>query len=323
MNYLWKEYKIVIIYLIFGGVWILFSDKAVMLMTTDPDEMTMWQTYKGWGFIVATAVLFFFIILGDIRRRGRILQELKTARDIAESADKIKTAFMSNMSHEVRTPMNAIVGFSELLKDKNIEPEKRVEYIEIIQRSGYQLVDLITNMVDASVLQVKQAEVVQSSFCLNDLIDELRFEAESMVANYPGHQTIVKATMPLARKESCIIADYGKLSRALYHLIQNAAKFTPSGLIEIGYSVTEETKLRLFVKDTGVGIPEEEQCRLFEPFGKTFMHQEISRGTGLGLNIVKGFVILLDGELIMNSKPGQGTVVSIVIPLVKDASRNH
>ncbi|MFO7722586.1 MAG: HAMP domain-containing sensor histidine kinase, partial [Bacteroidales bacterium] len=292
-------------------------------LTLDPDEITRWQTYKGWGFIIATAVIFFFIILGDIRRRDKYLQEIKTARDIAENADKIKSAFMSNMSHEVRSPMNAIVGFSELLKEPDLEPERRNEYIDTIQRSGYQLVDLVTNMVDASELQVKQTEVVQSSFCLNDLMDELRIEAESMIANYPGYQTTVESSIPLPRNESFIIADYGKLSRMLYHLIQNAVKFTPSGLIIIGYSITDDTKIRLFVKDTGMGIPEEDQHKLFEPFGKTFRHKDISRGTGLGLNIVKGFITLMEGELHMNSKPGQGTVVNLSLPLVKDNSRNQ
>jgi signal transduction histidine kinase len=323
MKTIWKEYKIVIVYFILGGAWILFSDMAVILFTREPDEITMWQTYKGWGFIVATAILFFFIIQGDIRRREKYLEELKTARDNAENADKIKTAFMSNMSHEVRSPMNAIVGFSELLKEPDIGTDQRNEYIDIIQRSGYQLVDLITNMVDASELQVQQSEIVHSSFCLNDLIEELRTEAEAMEGSFPDHQTIIQVSMPLQRNESYIIADYGKLSRALYHLIQNAVKFTPDGVIQIGYAIPDETKLRLFVTDTGIGIPEEEQHQLFEPFGKTFRYAEVSPGTGLGLNIVRGFVTLMDGELLMNSKPGQGTVVTLVIPLVRDESRNQ
>lgn len=322
MKTLWKEYKIIVIYLIFGGCWILFSDRAIILLTQNPYEITLLQTYKGWGFIIITSFLLFLLMSADILQRRKIMSQLKKAKEAAEKADRIKSAFMSNMSHEVRTPMNAIIGFSELLSDPDVPDEKKAGYTEAIQRAGFQLVDLVTNMVDASALHVQQTELVTSSFNLNDLMDEMLVEAEGMLDNYNNKNTKVKAVKQFVRDGSFIIADYGKLSRALYHLIQNAVKNTPEGLIEIGYGVVEHDKLRVYVKDTGIGIPEYEQPYIFEAFAKSNHHQEPTRGAGLGLNIVKGFVELMEGDISFNSIPGEGTVISIILTLVRDTDRN-
>lgn len=321
MKTLWKEYKIFVIYLIFGGVWILFSDRAIILLTQNPQEITLLQTYKGWGFIVITAFLLLLMMIDDNRRRKKILADLKKAKEAAENADRVKSAFMSNMSHEVRTPMNAIVGFSELLRDADISDEQKNQYIESIQKAGFHLVDLITNIVDASDLHVHQTELVNSSFNLNDLFDELKVEAESMLENYSNRNTNVNVIKPLERDESFIITDYGKLSRVIYHLIQNAVKNTHEGFIEIGYNIIEGDKIRIYVRDTGIGIPENRQPHIFEAFSKSNESLEPSEGAGLGLNIVKGFVELMEGDITFNSIPGEGTVIGIILTLQRDIDR--
>lgn len=321
MKTLWQEYRLIVIYLIFGGLWILFSDRAIMLLTQNPQEITLLQTYKGWGFIVITAFLLLLMMIADNKRRKKILADLKKAKEAAENAERVKSSFMSNMSHEVRSPMNVIVGFSELLRDPGISDNQKDEYIESIQKAGFHLVDLITNMVDASDLHVQQTELVNSSFNLNDLFDELRLEAESMLENYNNTKTKIRVVESLERNESFIIADYGKLSRAIYHLIQNAVKNTPEGFIEIGYDIIEGDKIRLYVRDTGVGIPENRQPHIFEAFSKSNGRLEPSQGAGLGLNIVKGFVEIMEGDITFNSIPGEGTVIGIILTLNRDIDR--
>ncbi len=322
MKKIWAAHRIVFIYLILGGLWIGFSDRVIILLTQNPYQLTILQSFKGWGFILVTSFLLFLLLKDDLSKRKKMINDLRNAKEAAEKADRVKSAFLSNMSHELRTPMNAILGFTELLRQSNLSEEEKKEFLEIIQNAGYQLVDLITNIVDASTLQVHQAEVVKSSFSLNDLMDELLLEGESILANFRNHHTEIRLSKPLKRVDSFIITDYGKLSRILYHLIQNAIRNTLEGHVAFGYELSDQALIRFFVKDTGVGIPEYEHPQIFEAFVKSHEKHESTRGAGLGLNIVKGFVDLLDGEMQFCSKPDQGTVVMITLPLARDNTRN-
>ncbi len=311
-----SEYKITILYLIIGGLWILFSDRLVSGIASNAEDISILQTWKGWFYVAVTGLLLFFLIRKDNQNLRKSTNALQKAKDELEKANRIKSSFLTNMSHEVRTPMNAIIGFSELLKTETLSKKQRAEYLDFIQQNSNQLVDLITNISDVSDLQVNHAEIITSRFCLNDLIDELQQEAESLLPDNKKTSITIESFKNLARIDSYIEADFGKLSRMLYHLLSNAIKYTNEGKIEFGYELLNEEEIRFFVRDTGIGIAKEDQENIFTSFVRSEKETTI-RGAGLGLAVVKGFVEKMDGEIQLNSKIGSGTVFYITLPYHK------
>lgn len=311
------EYHIPVAYLVIGALWIIFSDAAINYLTDDPEVLSSLQTYKGQFFILITAVLLFFLVKREMNRRKEVESQLQEARKAAEQADRVKTQFMSNMSHEIRTPMNAIIGFSELLKGEDIETDRSAEYLKHIQDSGKELVDLLTNISDASMLQVGELEVDKTEFNLNELLEDLFIEASVDIREHSEGRINMDLNLPLKKEDSNIVSDYGKLSRLLYHLVNNAVKYTYKGRIELGYELSGTDKVRFFVKDTGLGIPDSDQKEIFKSFVKSGDERDVSKGAGLGLSIAKGFAEVMGGSIELHSKEGSGTVVMIDLPYVK------
>ncbi|MEN8249193.1 MAG: ATP-binding protein [Bacteroidota bacterium] len=250
-------------------------------------------------------------IVLDTTEKKEIEQELINAKEKAEESDRLKSEFFDNMSHEVRTPLNGILGFSNFLKKPNVTDEQRVEYINIIQNSGHQLLQIIDDILEISKLGSNQTALLEEEVNVNDLLQELFsvFELKSIKNNIP---LILKKGLP--DTNSIIITDKTKLNRIVSNLLENAFKFTSDGYIEFGYKL-EEGKLAIYVKDTGIGIRPEKQNIIFERFSQE--EKELSQkvgGLGLGLSIAKEHAKLLGGSIRLNSEKGKGSTFYVTIP---------
>lgn len=239
----------------------------------------------------------------------RLVQE----KEKAERADKLKTTFLANLSHEVRSPMNAIVGFSEILSRKEITENERKEYHDIIQRKSYELLDLVDGIIDLAKLQSNQMQIRKEDFCVTHLMNELfgHFNQEIQRTG-KDLELILDIKFP---QNYCIRADYPRLKKVLHNLIDNAVKFTEKGNVTIGASL--ENKLaEFYIKDTGIGIPAERIPDIFNRFNKPDeKFNRLYSGTGLGLALSKGLIELMGGHIWVISEENQGTEFRFGIPV--------
>ena len=254
-------------------------------------------------------------IMGDVftnalmQQKGE--QELVKAKEKAEESDRLKSSFLANMSHEIRTPMNGIMGFAQLLKDSQLTENQKDQYIGIMYNSSRQLLRIVNDILDISIIETGQYEVHNEQFNLNDMMVELFTEFNSQ-AEYQDVRLYLYKAFP--RDRACIYSDSTKLRQILFNLLSNAYKFTSRGTIEFGY-YSNESFLRFYVKDTGIGIPRDRLDTIFDRFnrGESPGHVQYG-GTGLGLSISKGLVELLNGTMGVESEAGKASVFYFEIP---------
>lgn len=229
---------------------------------------------------------------------------LEDARLKAESADKMKSKYLADMSHEIRTPLNAITGFAELMAFADSD-EERISYYEIIKMNNQLLMQLINDILDLSKIEADAIKITYASVDINELIGTIYASAKLRVP------TDVKLVLEKGA-DSCIFGtDNIRLLQLITNLINNAIKNTKSGSITLGYTCLPDDQLRFYVKDTGVGIAEEKLDNLFGRFVKLNDYVE---GIGLGLAICKGLVTKMGGSIQVESKLGQGSEFSFIIP---------
>jgi PAS domain S-box-containing protein len=254
-------------------------------------------------------------ITRDITDRKKAENELLIAKERAEESNRLKTAFLANLSHELRTPMNGILGFAELLDDDTLTKEVRNEYISVINDSGQSLLEVITNLMDISKIDSRQIESSFRSFNLNGMLDELlKWFKSERIYREKAHLTIELAK-EFTDEKSIVTSDPGKIRHIFSLLLNNAAKFTAHGVIRFGYSV-HGNKLRLFVQDTGKGISKDKQQTIFERFRQE--DETLSRkygGVGLGLTIAKSLVGLIGAQIMVESELGKGSTFWFEIPI--------
>ncbi|MFO7667983.1 MAG: PAS domain S-box protein [Desulfobacterales bacterium] len=247
----------------------------------------------------------------DIRR---VEEELKEAKMAADAANRAKSAFLANMSHEIRTPMNAILGFAQLMeRDPMLSAESR-EHLEIINRSGEHLLELINEILEMSKIEAGRATFVPNTFDLHALLHDIermfRIRTEAR-----GFRFLVEKVGHLPR---WVVTDEGKLRQVLINLLGNAVKFTEEGGIALRLRAkdgkADTTDLQFEVEDTGPGMSEEEIGRLFQAFEQTSAGIR-SGGTGLGLSLSRGFVQIMGGSISVASTIGKGTTFQFEIPV--------
>ncbi|HEY6144069.1 MAG TPA: CHASE domain-containing protein [Flavobacterium sp.] len=246
--------------------------------------------------------------------------ELQKAIVKAEESDQLKSAFLANMSHEIRTPMNGIMGFAELLKEDNLNPETQKKYIEIIEKSGTRLLNIINDIVDISKIEAGQMNVSFSTTNVDEHIQYIHtfFNPE---AQDKGIELVLERT--LADKETIISTDSEKLYAILINLVKNAIKYTNKGKITFGYAIKGDC-IEFFVKDTGVGIPKDRQKAVFERFIQADFNDKMARqGAGLGLAIAKAYIELLGGKIWVESEPKNGSTFSFTLPYKVNLEENH
>ena len=233
----------------------------------------------------------------DITPLKETEQKLIIARDKAEELDRLKSAFLANMSHEMRTPLNAIVGFSSLLAETDSRSERQ-EYIKIVQENNELLLQLISDILDLSKIEAGTFNFVYTNVDVNETCSEIIKSMGMKVSK--GVELIFGELFP----ECYIYMDKNRFTQVISNFINNALKFTQQGSITLGYEQVSHQKIKFYVRDTGMGIPEEKQKSVFERFVKlnTFV-----QGTGLGLSICKSIVSQMGGEIGVDSTEGVGS----------------
>lgn len=255
----------------------------------------------------------------DITQRKVVEIQLEEAKTKAEESDRLKTAFLANISHEIRTPMNVIIGFSKMVGSPDFDEEEKSRFIDIIISNGKLLMELINDMISLSKIESNTTEIKKSSCRINDMMVSLYRDFNNDLENKKDLK--IKVACANANPKFSFITDHGLLLTILQKLIDNGIKFTEKGEVEFGYHFTEPSRINFFVRDTGIGIAEADQQRIFDRF-----HQLDNRtirsyqGTGLGLPIAQHYVKMLGGSLMVNSVPGMGSTFSFSIPFEREES---
>ncbi len=239
----------------------------------------------------------------DITELKRTEEMLVKARDKAEASDRLKSAFLANMSHEIRTPLNAIVGFSSLLTSTENAAEKEL-YNSLIGHNNKLLLNLINDVIDLSKIESGYLELRPDWVNLTELLDESVAEyahqvpsGVELLTNYPAHDSLVEL-------------DKLRIKQILSNFLSNALKNTTTGHVEVFYEVDHQS-VRIGVKDTGRGIPQNMLEKIFERFEKL---DSFAQGAGLGLPICKLIVEKMNGRILVDSQLGIGTTFIIELP---------
>jgi PAS domain S-box-containing protein len=249
----------------------------------------------------------------DITEHVRILSELNAAKEKAEESDRLKTAFLQNMSHEVRTPLNSIVGFSELLSEPGQSLQKIKSFSKIISSNSNKLIGIVSDMIEISQIQSKQVRIVFSKFDVVPLLYKVS-DPFREITQLKEVDFFISQDIPA--EEAVIESDKGKVEKIFYHLIDNAVKFTHKGFIKAEMSINNNNLL-FSITDSGIGIAEDQQKIIFDPFRQ--LETGLSRsygGTGLGLTIVKAYVDALHGTISLNSEVNKGTTFKVSLPVM-------
>ncbi|MCB1190165.1 MAG: response regulator [Leptospiraceae bacterium] len=249
----------------------------------------------------------------DVTDFHNIQKDLIIAKEKSEESNRLKSAFLQNMSHEVRTPLNAIVGFSELLTKTKLSSEKKQAFSEMIYSSSEKLIEIITDVIEISQIHSTQINIVSNQIeiitFIKNIINKFSIKAKNKYIDL-----FFNINTPF--KEYNVVTDKEKLKKIITHVLDNAIKFTHHGLIEINCKVTIGN-FQISVTDTGIGIPADMQEEIFEPFRQVETNTTCRHygGNGLGLSLVKAYTQLLNGSISLTSEMGKGSKFTISIPV--------
>ncbi len=254
------------------------------------------------------------LIIRDISARVQIEEFLEHAKEEAEYASQLKGTFLANMSHELRTPLNAVIGFSEVIKKQMLGPigtEKYLEYAEDIRASGAHLLDLINDILDFSKIESGETSIKEEDIEIDILVNEcVRLTQQRAIENDINIKLEFDPLLPQ------VYGDRRMLKQILINLLTNAIKFTPSGgRIITSVKHPESEGLTISVSDNGIGIKSDDIPKALTPFVQIDCEDNRKyQGTGLGLPLSKNLAEMHDGKLELESKYGEGTVASLVLP---------
>ncbi len=273
-----------------------------------PIEISLSPLETDEGILVVSA-------LRDITERKRLDRRLEVAAEEAEAASRAKSVFLSTVSHEIRTPMNAILGCAQLMSRDPELGSNAKDKLETICQSGEHLIGLITDILDMSKIEAGRTELNPATFNISQLVERLtsmfRYAAQAKALRF---EVCVDG-----ESVAYIVADEGKVRQVLINLLGNAIKFTPRGQIRLHVTLQQRTGGQLWlsvqVQDTGPGISDEEQGKLFRPFHQMKRGLKAQEGTGLGLAIGRSYARLMGGDITVISHLGQGSIFHFNIPV--------
>ncbi len=250
---------------------------------------------------------------GELENRIRELEKLLTEN--REKTERLKSRFLSSISHELRTPMNAILGFTNLMVDRNLPHEKKEEYMEHINMNSNSLLGLVDSMIDVSLLEIGELKIKKER-CNIDMLMQQIYHYFNIDKHKMSKDHIALLLNKYERDGSfTIFTDPYRLTQVLSNLLRNALKFTQKGIIEFGYVTRDDEKLEFFVKDSGKGILTEKARSVFNKFEK-LDDDDTGRpesGLGLGLTLAQGIIGLLGGEIWVESNIFKGSTFSFTI----------
>lgn len=263
-------------------------------------------------------IKFYLAVKEDISEKKKMIEELIVAKEKAEESNRMKSAFLSTMSHELRTPLNAIIGLSELItKDQSIE--KIIKYASTITTSGYQLLSVINDVMDISLIESGEAKArkqyVEVVRLLFEVYEMFKAEQRRTKKDHLDFQLLI----PNRNHDLVIYTDQNKLKQILINLLKNAFKFTDTGHVHFGYHLIKEEgyeMVRFYVEDSGIGISKDKHQLIFETFRQ--VEESNTRnygGTGIGLSVSKKTAELLGGHIWVDSDKGKGATFYFTIPM--------
>lgn len=241
----------------------------------------------------------------------KTMAELDRAKERAESADRLKSAFLATMSHELRTPLNSIIGFTGIIIQRLVGPlnDEQDKQLKMVYNSAKHLLDLINDVLDISKIEAEQLKVVSETFNLRDSVEKI-IKSSQPLADKKG----INLSVSIAPEVGEINSDRRRVEQIMLNLISNAVKFTEHGFVSMNCEIKDD-KVIIAVEDSGIGIKQEDMGILFNAFQQ--IETGITRkydGTGLGLSICKKLAHLLDGEIFVESKWGAGSTFSLILP---------
>jgi DNA-binding response OmpR family regulator/nitrogen-specific signal transduction histidine kinase len=255
----------------------------------------------------------------DITEFKQMQEGLLLAKEEAERSNKFKDQFLSTMSHELRTPLNAVMGFSDMLSEERYGPlnDRQRRYVTHINTGGRHLLRLINDILDLSKIEAGRLQLAIESVPIKSSFAEV-FDCLRPLSDKKSQTLVVQSLLNL-----CVRADATRLRQVLMNLVGNAIKFTPEGgKIELAAQQLGEV-VRVEVRDSGPGIPEDEQQRIFEAFHRLQQSDKTSEGTGLGLAITRRLVELHGGRLGLESIPGSGSCFYFTLPITVTVQREE
>ncbi|NVO10456.1 MAG: PAS domain S-box protein [Bacteroidales bacterium] len=254
--------------------------------------------------------------------RKKVEQDLKAALSKTMESDRLKSTFLATMSHELRTPLNAVIGFSEMLQSE-IQNDKVNEYASVINNSGLNLLEIIEDIFDITLLESGEVKISNSEFSLSPLMDDIRVIVE-LEKEKLGKQTLdVKFYPPKNLNTLTINTDRSKLKQILINILKNALKFTFEGYVEYGFSVEKvNNTIKFYIKDTGIGIRKEDTEIIFENFRQVDdSNTRLFGGTGLGLSVAKKYSDMIGGKIWVESTFGEGSTFYLTIPYIEPITK--
>ncbi len=254
-------------------------------------------------------------IIANAIQRKKYDEELIKAKEKAEESDKSKSAFLANISHEIQTPIKAIISFSHLLQSPDLSEKRKKEFINIIDSNGQALLNLTNDILEFTRIQSNIIKLIQIPFELNLFLEELYTVFDSLKVKRGKESIDLKLKIPDKSKSCNIHSDPSRLKQIFTNLIGNAFKFTNEGTVEYGYEFVDQSTLLFHVTDTGIGISKKYQKLIFDRFIQEPKPHNIKKeGTGLGLAITQSLIKMLNGDIWVDSELGKGSSFYFKLP---------
>ncbi len=258
---------------------------------------------------------------GLLKRISELEMQLKS-KD--KELRNIRDIFLSKIGHEFRTPMNSIIGFSNILAKNDLTADQKELYLEYINSSSDNLLNLVENMIDLAMLEAGQMELNTAACSVNALFNELYAYFNRQKHVLEKHSIALLMSTSVEENDLVIETDTLRLKQVLSILISNGLKFTDKGVVEFGYEVNEQNQLYFFVKDSGKGVSEDMQNVIFNSFQKENDDSENQQsGVGIGLAIAKEVVKLMGGDIGFKPNPTRGTLFYFTLPMRKVKVNNE
>jgi signal transduction histidine kinase/ActR/RegA family two-component response regulator len=285
----------------------------VMALGAAPGSTGLHTYFAG----MVSCTIFAYVASAVVRTEmTAMLRDANDQRDRAQKAGDAKSRFLASMSHEIRTPLNGVLGMAELLERSDLSPDQRKQ-LNVIRQSGAHLLATLNDILDLSRIEAGRLSIDQRPFSVNELMAQVG-RLHSVQAEAKGLHLICDVN-PNMKDSDCWLGDPTRLQQIAHNLVSNAIKFTKTGTVTFTISEAHQGEgLVLRVADTGCGMSDAEVARVFKPFTQADESAVRSyQGAGLGLAIVHRLVTLMDGEVSLDSTPGQGTVFTVKLPLPK------